>query len=538
MAKKNTTTTTGKTTGSKPTPPAPPPPPKPAPAKSPQTGSGSGKGTKGKAQTTNPAPAKSPQTGNTGSKGTKGKAQTTNPVPVNGKTGFTPTPQGAGTTTANKIQGGETKGADAKGSGSKPAFVPSKPTAKSGWNSRPTPIDVQPRLDEMNNPMLGDIKRRFKEQPDIMKGALRSSKSPEEAFNKVFAEWGRDPEMEADALASLERIGLLKYFGDDDEPLDASDALALYHAGEHNVPDLPYALYGLLSYRQRNLNYVSTSEHVRDSVQSEADEIAELMTCSDLFTNPAQLERALEIAFGYSDIRSANESLTIDSYLNLTTANLAILDYIETVAPQADALEIFDTYVSEHGAIGVVLGAEYETSDVTAATGLAPLTISSPSSYIIYLGSDVTVGTIVHESVHEIDRAFERRYGVPLSTAIANGTVNINGVTFPTFVNATGIPPTAESIYGAGDATGSVIQGYVGQGSSYGDFREIFPDLVMTLLLAGLGESVFVNTSTTNTPQYQLFPVAWEIEEDGSRTEQSLSVEAFLNMLLEVVLQS
>jgi hypothetical protein len=212
MAKKNTTTTTGKTTGSK---PAPPPPPKPAPAKSPQTGNGGSTSTKGKTQTTNPSPAKSPQTGG-GSKGTKGKTQTTNPAPattapVKGKTGFTPSPQNAGTTTAKNVQGGEGKGAGTKSSSSKSDFTPIKSVLKSDWKSQPTPIDVQPRLDEMNNPMLRDIKRRFKEQPDIMKGALRSSKSPEDAFNKLFAEWGRDPEMDSAALASLQGTSILSH---------------------------------------------------------------------------------------------------------------------------------------------------------------------------------------------------------------------------------------------------------------------------------------------------------------------------------------
>jgi hypothetical protein len=135
MAKKNTTTTTGKSTGSKPTPPAPPPPPKPAPAKSPQTGS-------------------------SGSKGTKGKAQTTNPAPAKGKPGFTPAPQAAGTTTAKKVQGGENKGADAKGSSNKPAFASSKPIVKPGWKDtswQPKPVPGQILLAAKGTQLAQDV---------------------------------------------------------------------------------------------------------------------------------------------------------------------------------------------------------------------------------------------------------------------------------------------------------------------------------------------------------------------------------------------
>lgn len=101
-----------------------------------------------------------------------------------------------------------------------PAVKPTAPAAVAGWRGKVdlTPIDVQSTLERMNNPMLRDIEAKAKDQPGIMQAALGGSQTPEEAFNKLFARWGHDPEMDKRALEELKRSGQLKamYAHEDD----------------------------------------------------------------------------------------------------------------------------------------------------------------------------------------------------------------------------------------------------------------------------------------------------------------------------------
>jgi hypothetical protein len=84
--------------------------------------------------------------------------------------------------------------------------TPTKPQLASG---KPTPKPVSLRYEQelLNNPMLKKIDLKMKEHPDLFGAVLRGSDSLEKAFDKMFAMWGRDEEMDAKALKAFKTNG-------------------------------------------------------------------------------------------------------------------------------------------------------------------------------------------------------------------------------------------------------------------------------------------------------------------------------------------
>lgn len=95
-----------------------------------------------------------------------------------------------------------------------PKAAPVKPAKPQLASGKPTlkPVSLRYEQELMNNSMLKKIDRKMKEPPDLFGAVLRASDSPEKAFDKMFAMWGKDEEMDAKALASFKKHSLGSQF--------------------------------------------------------------------------------------------------------------------------------------------------------------------------------------------------------------------------------------------------------------------------------------------------------------------------------------
>ena len=104
-----------------------------------------------------------------------------------------------------------------------PKATPMKPTKPQLTSGKPalTPVSLRYEQELLNNPMLKKIDRKMKEHPDLFGAVLRASDSPEKAFNKMFAMWGKDEELDAKALKFFSKHDRTRTFQTDGE--DGSD---------------------------------------------------------------------------------------------------------------------------------------------------------------------------------------------------------------------------------------------------------------------------------------------------------------------------
>ena len=107
-----------------------------------------------------------------------------------------------------------------------PKATPMKPTKPQLTSGKPalTPVSLRYEQELLNNPMLKKIDRKMKEHPDLFGAVLRASDSPEKAFNKMFAMWGKDEELDAKALKFFSKHDRTRTFQTDGE--DGSDPVA------------------------------------------------------------------------------------------------------------------------------------------------------------------------------------------------------------------------------------------------------------------------------------------------------------------------
>lgn len=129
----------------------------------------------------------------------------------------TPAPKQPGkpAPTGTQVQGGQAGTAKPKpqtiptttAKSTLPKAAPLKPAKPQLINGKPAlkPVSLRYEQEVMNNPMLKKIDRKMKEHPDLFGAVVRGSDSLEKAFNKMFAMWGKDEEMDAHAISVLER---------------------------------------------------------------------------------------------------------------------------------------------------------------------------------------------------------------------------------------------------------------------------------------------------------------------------------------------
>jgi hypothetical protein len=135
----------------------------------------------------------------------------------------------------------------------------------------------------------------------------------------------------------------------------------------------------------------------------------------------------------------SNEVARLEQLQNLAVASLQVIDYINSVVPPElglNSVDIFTRFYTRSRAITsstrtpitVYLGA-----DEIAGTysGLTPMPVNNRDAPEelgkLYLGSEVSAGTIMHELTHQIDRYFDGRLSENLTAYIpANSDERLN----------------------------------------------------------------------------------------------------------------
>lgn len=174
-----------------------------------------------------------------------------------------------------------------------------------------------------------------------------------------------------------------------------------------------------------------------------------LASVSDSRREQLLLESVMGYNIEFNDMSSEAQSLR--QLQNLAASSLQIIDYIDSVvSPEAglNNVDIFTRFYtrsrptenSTRTSITIYLGADDILQDPNPNvrgeeyTALTPMPINNRDAPEelgrLYLGSQVSAGTIMHELTHQIDRYFDGRMSENFATYLAEQTSGQFGITY------------------------------------------------------------------------------------------------------------
>lgn len=392
-----------------------------------------------------------------------------------------------------------------------------------GQEAKPlTPINVRPMLDELGNPIYRKIERRIEEQPDIVAGALSASRSPEQAFRKLFGTWGHHPEMEAKAIAAVIRNGLLSVHG---------LLTSLLVQQENGIPLVPTAV------QLQLLEFLNSSGDatIRSAVANLRND------SQNGYRSVEPYQQLIETMFGYNIEFGANltdPEAQFRQLERLADSNLLIVYYLNSIGvtrPGFSGRDAFQQYfasTAEGGQVTVYLGADDNVSSASdsAYRGFVPLPSSTNADNVdalgsIYLGSQTLTATITHEFFHQLDRRLGGN--VNASSGTSSTVMGLDTYLLTVAVNSTynitGIPNT-------GSQLGSRAN------PSETDTPELFADYGMTAVHERYSSTrdELAQTSETSDPNNTF--VQFDRNDTGQLRPSSRDIECALKQYFQQVI--
>lgn len=241
-----------------------------------------------------------------------------------------------------------------------------------------------------------------------------------------------------DAFEELYTLGLREYSS---ERAERRRLMAEMTGDDIGSPQLVSAAGRNLTYTNRRIAELSQGLNLL------AQQTVVLPDLSSIYMtmNSQDREELLEAVLGYriEFDEASTERARLQQLQNLAAGSLQIIDYINSVvSPEVglNSVDIFTRFYtrsrptvnSSRTPITVYLGADAIAGEYS---GLTPMPVNNRDApeelRRLYLGSQVSAGTIMHELTHQIDRYFDGQMAGNFATYLAEQTNNRFGITYP-----------------------------------------------------------------------------------------------------------